>query len=672
MSITSEELNYLVWRYLQETGNELTALALQEETRVLQFESSYGKHIPVGTLVNLVQKGILYTESELLLENCEFADESSGKSRDEDQALRQKFNENFNLVDALRVDKEKYPEIKQSGRFALAHSGESSNDDDNDDEGEGSKATIPKTPIPMTLVHEFVTQEDTNDKNSDTDTVITVTNSMWNPVNPTLVCLSENDSTSKIYRIEQEQEQDDDKKKLVCQLLAKLKHPFALSSKLSSSGDSSNTTNEITAIAWSHNGELLVTGVENGEIRLWNKHGILKNVFSLHEYPIVTLSWNPDSTFFVSLDIHNVAILWNAITGTVVRHYPLLQRARSWAARFMMGGKDHHHHHQQQYKYRHSRSHINGNDSHSSHENRDLNGAATTTTTSSSSSVSPLGYNETKSNRNRDESGGVNEFLSSNETQLFGVAIEWIDKNKFVLPSVNGDMMVYQTDDEEDEPLGRLSGHQGPISCLAYNESNRMLLSASDDMTIRLWYGGNSNAVNCLYGHSQTIVALDWIDDAASVISSSMDGTVRVWSVDTGVTTRSESSSLVGIRLFDGIPIFAAELSHDRRSYCVGLMDGKVYVLDLEVVSATSSSADDEGKTRSNTPVEIPVLAEYPREEEPQVDVDMTEDSENRQGDVPSVSVYSVSWSSNDTRISVVYSNGTCSVLEVITERLSL
>lgn len=646
MSITSEELNYLVWRYLQETGNELTALALQEETRVLQFESSYGQHIPVGTLVNLVQKGILYTESELLLESCEFAE---GSGKDNDQALRQKFNENFNLVDALRVDKEKYPEIKQSGRFALAHSGESTDNED-------SRETATKWPISMTLLHEFITRDDTKgtDINTGASTdvdVITVTNSMWNPVNPTLVCLSENDSTSRIYRIKRGQ---DDNNKLVCQPLAILKHPFALSSSLSSNGDGRNTTNEITAMAWSHNGELLVTGVENGEIRLWNKQGTLKNVFSLHEYPIVTLSWNPDSTYFVSLDLHNVAILWNAITGTVVRHYPLLQRARAWSTRFVMGGSGNRDHHQ--HKYRHSRPHTstNNNDLHSNSESKDVNGTT--------SAGDPVGYNEMKPKRNRDETSGANDSLASNETQLLGVAIEWIDKNKFVLPSVNGDLMVYQTDDEEDEPLGRLSGHLGAISCLAYNESNRMLLSAADDMTIRLWYGGNSNAVNCLYGHSQTIVAVDWIDDTVSVVSSSMDGTVRVWSVDTG-DTRSESTPLVGIRLFDGIPIFSAELSHDRRSYCVGLMDGKVYVLDLDLITKAqpSSSSSSSSVDRFNTPMEIPILAEYTKEQE---EVDMTKD-ENRQETSP-VSVYSVSWSSDDRKISVVYSNGTCSVLEVI------
>ena len=54
MSVTSEELNYLIWRYCQEMGHEVSALALQDETRVLDFDEKYKEHIPIGTLVNPV------------------------------------------------------------------------------------------------------------------------------------------------------------------------------------------------------------------------------------------------------------------------------------------------------------------------------------------------------------------------------------------------------------------------------------------------------------------------------------------------------------------------------------------------------------------------------------------------------------------------------------------
>ena len=62
MSLTSKELNYLVWRYLQESGNELAAYALEQKAT---FDNKdVIQKVQPGCLVELVQKGILYTLAE--------------------------------------------------------------------------------------------------------------------------------------------------------------------------------------------------------------------------------------------------------------------------------------------------------------------------------------------------------------------------------------------------------------------------------------------------------------------------------------------------------------------------------------------------------------------------------------------------------------------------------
>lgn len=79
-------------------GHEVSALALQDETRVLEFDEKYKEHIPLGTLVNLVQRGILYTESELMVD-----------SKGDISALNEHhLSEDFNLVQALQIDKENF------------------------------------------------------------------------------------------------------------------------------------------------------------------------------------------------------------------------------------------------------------------------------------------------------------------------------------------------------------------------------------------------------------------------------------------------------------------------------------------------------------------------------------------------------------------------------------
>lgn len=63
MSLTSQELNYLIWRYFQEAGHDVVAYAIDKHTHALQYEhpgNDAVAKIGPGCLVDLVQKGILY------------------------------------------------------------------------------------------------------------------------------------------------------------------------------------------------------------------------------------------------------------------------------------------------------------------------------------------------------------------------------------------------------------------------------------------------------------------------------------------------------------------------------------------------------------------------------------------------------------------------------------
>ena len=65
MSLTSKELNYLIWRYLQESGYDLSAYALDQQSQCSEYENNPTtqeliQKIKPGCLVDLIQKGILY------------------------------------------------------------------------------------------------------------------------------------------------------------------------------------------------------------------------------------------------------------------------------------------------------------------------------------------------------------------------------------------------------------------------------------------------------------------------------------------------------------------------------------------------------------------------------------------------------------------------------------
>ncbi|KAK6237708.1 hypothetical protein QUC31_003177 [Theobroma cacao] len=67
-SITSAELNYLVFRYLQESGFTHSAFTLGYEAGINKCTID-GNLIPPGALITFVQKGLQYLEMEANLSN---------------------------------------------------------------------------------------------------------------------------------------------------------------------------------------------------------------------------------------------------------------------------------------------------------------------------------------------------------------------------------------------------------------------------------------------------------------------------------------------------------------------------------------------------------------------------------------------------------------------------
>ncbi|CCH59090.1 hypothetical protein TBLA_0B02480 [Henningerozyma blattae CBS 6284] len=327
MSLTSEDLNYLIWRYLQETGNQLTALALQEETRVLEYEerlcdmndknknsksentdeknSGSGSNVtnkkkektiiresgvPKGALVNLIQKGILYVEAELLAEG--------------DPSKREALHpEEFSLLKAIQLDKsltEEIPEeklLEMEKEDATKLSKKSSNNDTNDmmelDSADdiSSQMKITKVSDIIEYAIEMVRYNDSKE------------NENW----AILACHSENNDDSQLIITKSSNE--------------KVITRTSVTSHISCIDCSPNSSEMIVAV-----------GTEAGTVHVWKltsekndgqKDDIrlqLVNVLAAHETSIVQLKWSLTGEYLASIDISGRIVIWDSIHGTPVGH----------------------------------------------------------------------------------------------------------------------------------------------------------------------------------------------------------------------------------------------------------------------------------------------------------------------------------------------------------------
>uniref|UniRef100_A0A0D9ZPF0 Uncharacterized protein n=4 Tax=Oryza TaxID=4527 RepID=A0A0D9ZPF0_9ORYZ len=99
--------------------------------------------------------------------------------------------------------------------------------------------------------------------------------------------------------------------------------------------------------------------------------------------------------------------------------------------------------------------------------------------------------------------------------------------------------MVFQI---SEEPVHEFRGHSGDVLDLSWS-SNKHLLSASTDKTVRMWEIGYANCIR-VYPHSNFVTCVQFnLADENLFISGSIDGKIRVWDI-----TRSSVVDWVDIR----------------------------------------------------------------------------------------------------------------------------
>ena len=114
-------------------------------------------------------------------------------------------------------------------------------------------------------------------------------------------------------------------------------------------------------------------------------------------------------------------------------------------------------------------------------------------------------------------------------------------------------------------------GHSGAVNCVSLSTDNHLMVSGSDDKTIRIWNTSTSKCYKVLSGHKGVIAAVSMTADNKTVVSASYDPVeafMILWSAESGKMLRmfEQPGGIADVRIsLDGDMVVSAGLDRTIR-----------------------------------------------------------------------------------------------------------
>lgn len=103
----------------------------------------------------------------------------------------------------------------------------------------------------------------------------------------------------------------------------------------------------------------------------------------------------------------------------------------------------------------------------------------------------------------------------------------------------------YETGDYERT----LKGHTDSVQDIAFDTSGKFLASCSADMTIKLWDFQGFECIKTMYGHDHNVSSVTFLPNGDFIISASRDKTIKMWEVATGYCVKTFAGHREWVRM---------------------------------------------------------------------------------------------------------------------------
>lgn len=156
--------------------------------------------------------------------------------------------------------------------------------------------------------------------------------------------------------------------------------------------------------------------------------------------------------------------------------------------------------------------------------------------------------------------------------------VDWRTDDSFATCSVDRTIIVYNNWALQDDPVQIFTGHTDEVNSIAWDPTRTILASCSDDSTARLWKTSQSSAIHTLTDHKKEIYSINWspVESRSGshwLATASLDTTVRLWDPETGKCVRTLAKHTDAA--------FSAVFSPDGDYLATGARDSAVHIWSL-------------------------------------------------------------------------------------------